>query len=191
MGVGAACDHAGMPSYVALLRAVNVGGRFVKMAQLRAALSGKGFGEVQSHIQSGNLLVTTPMCSPGKVELALEAALQEAAGFTVATMVRTPQQLRALTTELDGIPALLPEPGRRYVSFAKGPISGEAAQRVDGWDEPGERAAVLGSHVLVELGKVTHLAKLGNSRLERITGQPMTARDAKVVRALSEKWGEP
>lgn len=104
-------------------------------------------------------------------------------------MVRTPQQLRGLATELDGIPALLSPPGRRYVSFARGPVGAPAARVIDGWAEPQERALVVGSHVLFEFGKPTHLAKLGNRRLERMAKQPMTARDLKVVRALSEKWG--
>ena len=46
-----------MPSYVAFLRAVNVGGRFVKMAELRAALEDAGFTDVETHIQSGNVFV--------------------------------------------------------------------------------------------------------------------------------------
>ena len=46
-----------MPSYVAFLRAVNVGGRFVKMAELRLALEDAGFTDVATHIQSGNVFV--------------------------------------------------------------------------------------------------------------------------------------
>ena len=38
-----------MPSHVAFLRAVNVGGRFVRMAELRAALKAAGFTDVQLH----------------------------------------------------------------------------------------------------------------------------------------------
>ncbi|NHA70009.1 DUF1697 domain-containing protein, partial [Phycicoccus flavus] len=37
-----------MPRYVAFLRAVNVGGRFVRMADLRAALAEAGFGDVET-----------------------------------------------------------------------------------------------------------------------------------------------
>ena len=46
-----------MPSYVAFLRAVNVGGRFVKMAGLRTALEDAWFTDVATHIQSGNVFV--------------------------------------------------------------------------------------------------------------------------------------
>jgi uncharacterized protein (DUF1697 family) len=39
-----------MPTYTAFLRALNVGGRFAKMADLRTGLIHKGFGEVESYI---------------------------------------------------------------------------------------------------------------------------------------------
>ena len=82
-----------MPTYIAFLRAINVGGRFIKMADLRTGLSRKGFGDVESHIQSGNLRFTSSLRSAAEVELALEAALEEVGGFTVRTVVRTPSQL--------------------------------------------------------------------------------------------------
>ena len=56
-----------MPSHVAFLRAVNVGGRFVRMAELRAALEAAGFTDVETHLQSGNVRVRTPMRSTAKV----------------------------------------------------------------------------------------------------------------------------
>jgi len=43
-------------SYVALLRAVNVGGVKVEMAALRRALEGLGYGAVRTYVQSGNVV---------------------------------------------------------------------------------------------------------------------------------------
>ena len=64
-----------MATYVAFLRAINVGGRFAKMADLRAGLSDNGFGEVESYIQSGNLRFTSGLRSAAKVEIAVELSL--------------------------------------------------------------------------------------------------------------------
>ena len=61
-----------MATYIAFLRAINVGGRFVKMSDLRAGLSHKGFGEVESYIQSGNLRFSSSLRSVAKVELRLQ-----------------------------------------------------------------------------------------------------------------------
>ena len=47
-------------TYTALLRAVNVGGRTVKMERLRDLFSELELGNVRSFIQSGNVFFDTP-----------------------------------------------------------------------------------------------------------------------------------
>src|SRR5674476_1035939 len=86
-----------MPTYIAFLRAINVGGRFTTMADLRAGLNPKGFSEVESYIQSGNLRFASTLRSATEVEAALETALEQICGFTVRAIVRTPGQLGELT----------------------------------------------------------------------------------------------
>ena len=56
-----------MPSYIAFLRAVNVGGLFVKMDSLREALGDAGFSDVQTHIQSGNVFVRSARRTPHRI----------------------------------------------------------------------------------------------------------------------------
>ena len=55
--------------YVALLRAVNVGGRNrIAMARLRELLEGLGYGEVRTHLQSGNAVFTAAEGAPEGTE---------------------------------------------------------------------------------------------------------------------------
>ena len=177
-----------MPSYVAFLRAVNVGGRFVKMAELRLELEDAGFTDVETHIQSGNVFVRSGRRSTAAVGTEMATVLGEFAGFDVPCVVRTPTQLRAALTAVDAVPALI-EGGRRYVAFADGPVPSAAAAQLDAWDAPGERCRVLGSEILAEMANGFQNTKLTNTRIERITGRTTTWRDLKVVRALDEKWG--
>lgn len=178
-----------MPSYVAFLRAVNVGGRNVKMADLRAALTDAGFTDVATHIQSGNVRVRTSLRSPQRVAASIRESLTAAAGFDIPAIVRTPAELTALVGTVDAIPALLPGEGRRYVAFADGPV-GEAAQAtLEGWSTSGERALVLGSDIMAELTVGFHKTTLTNARIERITGRMTTWRDLKVLRQVTDLWG--
>ena len=176
-----------MATYIAFLRAVNVGGRFIKMIDLRKGLSDKGFGDVQSHIQSGNLRFTSSLRSASKVELALETALEELCGFTVRTIVRSPAQLGELTAYGLGLAAPLTGDVRRYVAFLKDDPDDELLAMVNGWDVAGERAHARGREVYVWLAHPAHEAKLTNARLER-RGAVATTRDWKVVSTLREKW---
>lgn len=177
-----------MPSHIAFLRAVNVGGRWVKMERLRAVLDDNGFDEVVTHIQSGNVRLTTPLRSPAKVEATLRKVISEEFGFDVPVIVRTPARLRVLATEADALESPLGEEARRYVTFLTGTMREGAAEALGAWDEPGERVRVLGHDVVLFLTKPAHQVRLTNARLERLTGATGTARDIKVVRTLAEKW---
>ncbi len=177
-----------MPSYVAFLRAVNVGGRFVKMADLRTALTGAGFTDVETHIQSGNVFVRSGRRSTRTVATEMSRVLAEVSGFEVPCVVRTPVELRASLAAVDAVPPLLAG-GKRYLALADGAVPSAAAEQLDAWAEPGERCSVLGCEILVELANGFRNTKLTNTRIERITGRTTTWRDLKVVRALDERWG--
>jgi uncharacterized protein (DUF1697 family) len=174
--------------FVVFLRAVNVGKRKLPMAEARKALEDSGFLDVESHIQTGNLLVGTTLRSPAKVEAAVSACLSEHAGFDIVSMARTPEQVVELVEKVDRVPVVF-EGGRRYVSFlSKAPTAG-ARERLESWRDSDERAVVLGKDVLLEMGVPFHEAKLGNALLEKIAGVDGTSRNMTVVRAIAEKWG--
>lgn len=178
-----------MSTFIGFLRAVNVGQRWVKMERLRSHLAANGFADVVTHIQSGNVRVTTPMRSASKVESTLRQLISEEFGFDVPVIVRTPPDLARTAREADSLESPLGAQARRYVTFTTGGITASGRVALEEWDEPGERAVVLGSDVVLFLTKPAHGVKLTNARLERLTGATGTARDLKVVRALAEKWG--
>jgi len=176
-----------MARYVAFLRAINVGGRFAKMADVRAGLADKGFGEVESYIQSGNLRFTSGLRSARKVEATLETALEQVCGFTVRTVVRTPAQLGELTSYGMGLEGPLEGEVRRYVTFLKADPDDAFVALMNGWDVSGERAHVHGREVYLWLGHPSQQAKLSNAKIER-GGVVATSRDWKVVSALGTMW---
>ncbi|NMM21887.1 MAG: DUF1697 domain-containing protein [Phycicoccus sp.] len=181
-----------MPTYISFLRAINVGGRFVKMADLRTGLSRQGFGDVESYIQSGNLRFTSSLRSAAKVELVLEAGLAELCGFTVRAIVRTPEHLAGVASYGSDLGADLELPPggevRRYVTFLKDEPGDGLVAMINGWDVVGERARVAGREVYLWLAHPSHEATLTNARIER-GGVVATTRDWKVVTALGEMWG--
>src|SRR5262249_51141954 len=77
-------DH-GMPTYIAFLRAINIGKRQFAKAAIIKACEDAGCTDVETYINTGNVRVTTPLRSRAKVEATLEAAFAAEAGFDVAT----------------------------------------------------------------------------------------------------------
>jgi uncharacterized protein (DUF1697 family) len=82
--------------YVALLRAVNVGGRKVEMAKLRAAVEAAGFDRVATYIASGNLFFDSSVRSKAKLTSQLEGVIEEAFGIEVPVILRTVTELEAV-----------------------------------------------------------------------------------------------
>ena len=85
-----------MHTFVALLRAVNVGGTGkLPMAELRAMAEAEGFGTVRTYIQSGNLVFETDR-NVEQAKRALEARLQDHAGRPVGVVLRTAEEMSAI-----------------------------------------------------------------------------------------------
>jgi len=77
-----------MTRMVALLRAVNVGGRKLPMADFRTQVGTLGWANVATYIQSGNL-VFDAACSPAEAEVAIEALIRAQHGYEAPAIVRT------------------------------------------------------------------------------------------------------
>lgn len=85
-----------MARQIALLRGINVGKtKRIGMAALRDALAEAGHGEVRTHLQSGNLVLDSPL-SAAKLQAALERDIEAAFGHQVAVVVRSQKQLAAV-----------------------------------------------------------------------------------------------
>ena len=67
-----------MATHVALLRGVNVGGKsLVKMAELQQAAAAAGLQDVQTYIQSGNIIFSSDITDPDKIAAIVKAAIQK------------------------------------------------------------------------------------------------------------------
>ena len=82
-----------MTTCVAFLRAINVGGRFVKMAVLAQHFRALGHGDVQTYINSGNVVFRSSSRSTHTLAAAIEAGLPPRLGFDTHAFVRTVAQV--------------------------------------------------------------------------------------------------
>lgn len=77
-----------VPAYVALLRAVNVGGTKLPMTALSAMCEDAGFKQVRTYINSGNA-VFRAKAAERTVKALLEARLESYAGKPIEVLVRS------------------------------------------------------------------------------------------------------
>jgi uncharacterized protein (DUF1697 family) len=104
-----------MSFYIAFLRAINVGGHFVKMDALQEVFNSLGLKNVSTYIQSGNVRFETASKSKEALTLQIEKSLQQALGFEVATFLRTKEEMQALV-KLDPFKKCQPD-AKTYVTF--------------------------------------------------------------------------
>jgi uncharacterized protein (DUF1697 family) len=176
-----------VPTYIAFLRAINVGKRMFAKGAIVQACEDAGFTDVETYINTGNVRVTTSLRSRAKVEAALEKALAASAGFDVPTIVFSPQELTAVSADAQQLAA--EHSGLVYVSLLKDDPSPAALKKLDGAGKDGERAEVRGRAAHLLLGSDYHSAKLSNAVVEKHLGVA-TNRNVKVIRTLAEKWGD-
>ncbi len=165
---------AAMPTHLALLRAVNVGGTgLLPMAELRALAEGLGFARVRTHLASGNLLVDSPL-SADAVQDRLSEALAQRQGRAVGVVMRTAADLARV---LDEQPFRDAAPNRVLVSFLPGPVRADALATVR--HQADEQIALLAQEVVVHYG-----AGMGSSKLRVPAAEAGTARNLNTVAAL-------
>ena len=164
-----------MSRVAALLRAVNVGGRRIAMADLRAALADAGFRAVETYLQSGNVLVDEQPNLAGRMEEVIGATF----GIPTTVITRTHDQLAELRAAL---PFPEAEPRFRHVVFC----DREPQAPLPPVPEP-DVAVVIGSHVVVHYVAGSGRSKATLSWFERALGVTATARNWNTLEALADR----
>src|SRR5262245_58485906 len=84
-----------MPVLISLLRGINVGGNhMIRMEALREIYQSLGLQDVQTHLQSGNVVFRAAQRDLKKLPARIEDAIEETVGFRPAVIIRTPAELR-------------------------------------------------------------------------------------------------
>lgn len=159
-----------MPSYVALLRGINVGGKnLIRMPALKACFEADGFEDVATYIQSGNVLFSSPETRGTELARTIEATLSETFGYAATVVVRSRRQMRAIVDRAPKGFGAEPAKYRYDVIFLKDPLTAKAAitsvPAKEGVDE-----AHAGTGVLY-FSRLT--SKATQSRLSRIISSPI------------------
>lgn len=133
--------------YVALLRAINVGGRVVKMERLRQLFQEAGFSAVSTHIASGNVLFQTEGQAASDLEKRIESCLQAALGFSSATFLRTSAEMEAVSSIRAFAPDLTGKAHGVYAGFLKEPLTSEQEARVLAFSGGNDQFLVAGREI--------------------------------------------
>jgi uncharacterized protein (DUF1697 family) len=173
----------GGPRFVAMLRAINVGGRNrLSMRVLADLATGLGHREVVTHLQSGNLVFVPAVPSEEEVSRELAAHLSELGLSQVDVMVRSADEMAtvARTNPLGG------DPQGWHVTFLSEPPDPVRLAALDPLKGAPDRFLVVGRDVYLTCAGRYSDSVLTNSFLERRLGVRATTRNWATVMRLAE-----
>jgi uncharacterized protein (DUF1697 family) len=184
-------DTLPLRRYIALLRAINVGGHTVKMDRLRTLFEARGFGSVSSFIASGNIIFESQRNDTHAVEGEVEEHLRQALGFPVATFIRSTEEIKAVA-------AFKPFPAGEYgdahslmVAFLRAPPGDEGLRKLHAYRTDEDDFRVHQREVYwLRRGKISE-SSFSGALLEKALGSAATMRNSTTVRKLAAKYATP
>jgi len=174
-----------MARMVALLRAVNVGGRKLPMAELRALCAGLGWEDVATYIQSGNVVFTAPG-KPAALEKILEEEIGRTFGLDVPVIVRTAAQWAHYPPANPSPKAAKDEPNRLMLLLSKSSPAKGAEDVIQARAVAGEQVKRALDALWFHYPEGAGTSKLTPSLIDRAVGSPATARNYRTVTTLLE-----
>jgi len=177
-----------MARQIVLLRGINLrAARRIGMADLRELLESDGYEDVRTHLQSGNVLLSSPL-SPRRLEAAVERSLAERFGLDVRVLVRTRAEL-AKVVERDPLGAVAKDGSRYLVSFLSQRLPAKVARGLESADVAPERLVVDGREIYSWHPHGQQRSPLRKLMRDDLLGVTSTARNWNTVTKLLELAG--
>lgn len=177
-----------MLKYFAFLRAVNLGGRTVKMDQLKMVFEGLGFASVETFIASGNVVFETKSRDRSAIEKKIGSELHRSLGFEVITFVRTSTELAAIADYLPFPKEMLESAVAYNVAFLEHEADKERTAAMLALQNDLHDFHINGRE-LYWVSKVRQSeAKFKTNDFERALQMKMTLRGINTVRRMVDRW---
>ncbi len=177
-----------MPRHVVLLRGINIGSRNrIAMPALREALEEAGFDDVQTYVQSGNVVLSSGK-SAAEVGRACERQIKKSFGLDVDVITRTRAQL-AKVVEANPLADVAKEPKRYQVSFLSAKPSAAVMRKLEDAAAEQERVVLLGKEIYAWHPEGVARSRLWTLLAGRGLGVTATARNWTTVTKLLELAG--
>lgn len=177
-----------MPRYVAFLRAINVGGRTVSMAELRALFQALGFAKVETFIASGNVIFEAKSTDTQSLERKIEKHLHILLSYEVATFVRTDVEISAIAGCRPFSLPVLKSAKALNVAFLAKPLPGEAQKALMRLKTDIDDFHAHGREVYWLCRKKQSESTFSNAVFERTLKVQTTFRGFNTILRLAEKY---
>ncbi len=169
-----------MTMRIVLVRAVNVGGAKLPMAEFRELLTEFGGENVRTYIASGNAVLDVPG-DPAAFDRAVEKALTDRYGYVREAISRTAEELEAA---LKAHPFEVTEPKFSYIAPLTGTPADQAIAKAREVPTGDDQWEVIGDDLHIRYANGAGRAELDMNKVLKRLGVQGTARNLNTVQAL-------
>jgi uncharacterized protein (DUF1697 family) len=175
--------------YVCLLRAINVGGRNITMAELKKSFQKAGLEGVETFIASGNVIFESAK-KPQQLEKIISTALEKDLGYAVPSFLRTLPEMEAVVGCKAFDDATLAAAVTYYVGFVGSPLTTEQKKKLYEFRSDIDEFNVTGREIYWACRTRSSDSKFNNAVMERRLGVSATWRGINTVKRLVAKYND-
>jgi uncharacterized protein (DUF1697 family) len=177
-----------MTRFVSFLRAINVGGHTVTMAELRALFESLGLQQVETFIASGNVIFESPSKDASALERKIQDHLAKSLRYEVATFIRTAAEVGAIARHVSVKASQVEAATAVNVGFVADPLEAKAKSVLLGLKSAIDDFHVHGREVYWFCKKKQSESRFSNVVFERTLKTRATWRGLNTVVKLAAKY---
>ncbi len=173
-----------METYISLLRGINVSGKNkIKMTDLKRSFESHGFLNVQTYIQSGNVIFQYKHGYEKQLEDKIQHLIKSVFGFDVPVVIRTFQDFKDI---ISATPFSAKEETMQYVTFLKSAPDSFPDDKINPAKNESEIVSIVDKNIYLYCPIGYGRTKLSNAFFEKKLKQTATTRNWKTIRTLCD-----
>ena|SRR6266404_3246200 len=174
-----------MPTYIAMLRGINVSGhKMIKMETLRSSFGALKLSNVQTYVQSGNVIFGSRDGSVAALCEKIEQRILRDFGFSVPVFVRTAKELAQIIKDNPFLKETAIDHSKLHVTFLSDAAPKMALEALQPLAAQSEQFHVIGREIYLYCPNGYGRTKLSNTAIEKKLSVGATTRNWKTVNTL-------
>jgi uncharacterized protein (DUF1697 family) len=180
-----------MRTFISMLRGINVSGqKNIRMAELKSLYQSLGLLNVETYVQSGNVIFESAERNVSKLAALIEAQIAQSFGYAVSVFIRDTKDFQRIVTGNPFLTERDEDPTKLHVTFLYGLPSKSQLRNLDVPKDTTDEFVVKGKEIFLYCPNGYGRTKLSNNFFEKKLGMPATTRNWKTVNALHQMANE-
>lgn len=178
-----------MVKYVAFLRAINVSGRQIKMAELAEHFRSLGYEQVETFVNTGNVIFESAVTSSSDLAAAIAVAIEPLLGFKSEVFVRSMDELRAIAAQAATFLPKVPTNGELNIGLLAADLTAVQEAALLALCGTTDELVATGQAIYWVCQVAQNKSKISNGVLEQKLKLRTTLRRSTVVESLLAEYG--